>query len=328
MNSLVSIVIPVYNSEKYISRCIENILKQTYSNIEIIIIDDGSSDKTKVIIDKYIKKNKIKYKFINNSGVSNARNCGIELSKGEYICFIDCDDYFDFDYVEKLVNLVEKNKCDMSMCSYYVHEENANNKIKKVSKKQTYIYNKTSEMLASFLIPNRWGGYVWNKLFKRNIIMDYNIRFEKDIYISEDFLFLINYTSYCKSLIGISEKKYYYVQNKKIRKKLSDRDLTLLNAYEKIIAMYDKYDCKCINELYYNFLKINIYFRNSIKIFPENKQFESYLTQLERNIHTLMEKKVYKNKFQNLNVIISYYFAFQAFYIKKIIREIFYKVGK
>lgn len=328
MNSLVSVIVPVYNSEKYISRCIENILKQTYPNIEIIIIDDGSNDKTKEIVDKYIKKNVIQYKFINNSGVSNARNCGIELSKGEYICFIDCDDYFDIDYIEILVDLVEKNRCDMGMCSYYVCEESANNKIKKVSKKQTYRFNETSKMLDSFLIPNRWGGYVWNKLFKKNIIIDYNIRFEKDVHISEDFLFLVNYTNYCKSIIGISEKKYHYVQNKNIKTKLSEKDLTLVDAYEKIIAMYNKYDCKCINELYYNFLKINIYFRNSIKIFPENKHYELYLTQLERNIQTLMKKTIYKNKFQKLNVIMSYYLAFQAFYIKKFIRKIFYKVGK
>ena len=105
-NDLISIIIPIYNVEKYMEKCLNSVVNQTYNNIEIILIDDGSKDKSREICDNYAKKdNRIKVVHKENNGVSSARNTGIDMSKGKYITFIDSDDYIDTDYIETLYKI-------------------------------------------------------------------------------------------------------------------------------------------------------------------------------------------------------------------------------
>ena len=115
-NEIVSIIVPAYNAERTINRCIDSILKQSYGNLEIIIINDGSKDSTEEKCMKYIKNKKIKYIRIKNSGVSNARNIGIENSTGTYIMFVDSDDYIEKNMVERLYDNINEN-VDLVICS-------------------------------------------------------------------------------------------------------------------------------------------------------------------------------------------------------------------
>ena len=115
----VSIIVPVYNCEKYIERCMDSLINQTLTDIEIIVIDDESKNATFEILKEYEKKDKrIKLLTKKNSGVSSSRNKGIELAIGKYIAFVDGDDWIDLDCVEKMYDVAEKNKTDITMCSY------------------------------------------------------------------------------------------------------------------------------------------------------------------------------------------------------------------
>ena len=125
MEELISVVVPVYNVEKYIDKCINSIINQTYKNLEIILVDDGSPDNCGNICDEYAKKdNRIIVIHKENGGLSDARNTGIEVSKGKYITFIDSDDYISDNYVSFLYNLIIEYKADISIGKHYVLYEN------------------------------------------------------------------------------------------------------------------------------------------------------------------------------------------------------------
>ena len=119
MNKLVSIIIPVYNVEKYLAECIESVLKQTYQNIEILLIDDGSPDNSGKICDEYEEKDsRVRVIHKENGGVSSARNVGLEQANGEYITFIDSDDFVSESYIEELYIALENGNSDLAFCKY------------------------------------------------------------------------------------------------------------------------------------------------------------------------------------------------------------------
>ena len=119
MDNLISIIIPVFNVEKHINRCLNSVVKQTYINLEIILIDDGSSDNSGTICDEYASKdNRIIVIHKENGGVAEARNCGIDKARGRYIAFIDSDDFVTYDYIETLYNMCIKYKCDLAICGF------------------------------------------------------------------------------------------------------------------------------------------------------------------------------------------------------------------
>ena len=126
MDDLISIIIPAYNVEKYISKCLESIIKQTYSNIEIILVDDGSTDKTSEICDEYEKKDdRIKVIHTENRGVSEARNKGLENVKGNWITFVDSDDWIEEDFCEVLLKKIKDYDADIALCGYKRVTENS-----------------------------------------------------------------------------------------------------------------------------------------------------------------------------------------------------------
>lgn len=207
MQPKVSVIIPAYNCEKYISKCIESIINQTYQNIEILIINDGSKDKTKDVINSFVNKDKrIAYIEQENSGPSVARNNGIDKAKGDYLIFIDSDDTVSENYVENLLNNILIKKSDIVCCGYidisiygefkYSDFIDDTNNIKK----EDFLYK----------VCQGTGGVLWSKIFKKEIIDKYNIRMKKDIYMCEDLIFVLQYGSYCKSFTYLDEYLYYY----------------------------------------------------------------------------------------------------------------------
>lgn len=247
--NLVSIVIPVYNCEKYISKCIESILKQTYTNFEVIIINDGSTDNTSQEIEKY-NDERIKLHCIKNNGVSNARNKGIELSKGEYITFIDADDYIAENHLEKLVFLIKKYNVDIIRFNAY---EQKNNKIKKIefpqpnysiinSKKD----NEIKKVLNSFLEPKKsLRGYCWLLFMKNNNI----IKFCTDLKYLEDKLFCIENMINKKKTLLIDECLYYYMNNTSSKTKNIEK---FIENIEDLMKSKKYIDNLCIQNNYEN----------------------------------------------------------------------------
>ena len=200
MNPLVSIIIPLYNSADSISICIESIASQTYRNIEVIIVDDGSSDNSYDVCSVLAKQYKnIKLIKQNNKGVSAARNRGLVMASGEYITFVDSDDAVDRKYVETLVRKMNPN--GMTACSFDVFDSDiptitvGDSTTKELSK---------SEAEKSVYSSRGMSGFVWGKLFDAGLIRSQKIKFDENIAICEDLLFCI---TYLKSSSG----KYYFM---------------------------------------------------------------------------------------------------------------------
>jgi len=201
-NFLISIIIPVYNVEKYLNRCIESIINQTYKNLEIILVDDGSTDNSGKICDEYaLKDNRIKVIHKQNGGVSSARNKGLEVATGEYIGFVDSDDYIEKDMYELLLSTIIETKSQVVVCNWFKGTESnwIENKNFPTKEKLT-----KTEALESFY----WCMFSWNKLFNRRVIE--NIRFLESCSCGEDTLFVFNIFIKLEQIYCINLPKYYY----------------------------------------------------------------------------------------------------------------------
>ena len=189
-NDLISVVVPIYNMQNKISRCIESIINQTYRNIEIVLIDDGSTDDSGIICKKYLHDNRIKYIRIENGGVSNARNVGISNSNGKYICFVDSDDYVENNFIEYLYDNIDENTLPISgFYSIFLNRKIKNNfKFKKSIKKVSF--KNINKLIDKVL------NCPWNKLFIKDKISSF---FDVNIKIGEDLLFVLEYV--CQGLL-------------------------------------------------------------------------------------------------------------------------------
>ncbi len=171
MNELISVIVPVYNVEQYLNKCIENIISQTYSNIEIFLVDDGSTDSSGIICDKFLSIDKrIKVIHKNNGGLSDARNVALDVINGAYVTFIDSDDFVDENYIEYLYNLAKKYDADISICSYKVVSEKSIIKIKDGKYIETLMTQK--EAIFELLSSKKFSNSAWAKLYKTSLFKD------------------------------------------------------------------------------------------------------------------------------------------------------------
>lgn len=209
MNFKISIIIPVYNAENTLNRCLDSIVNQEYKNYEVILINDGSTDNSKQILDEYKDKYTniiVKHKI--NEGVSSARNRGLEIASGEYIMFADSDDFLSKDCLKTLINEINSKNIDLITSSFfeiYTEGNIVEHNILKNSYKGLKIINNLPDyyFIEGFIHP------CWGKLYKREIIINNNIKFEKQS-LSEDTVFNIEYLKYCKNIGFFNEKLYYY----------------------------------------------------------------------------------------------------------------------
>lgn len=201
----VSIIVPVYNVEKYVEKCLNSLISQSYKNIEIILIDDGSKDNSGKICDEYKRKDsRIKVVHKENAGVSEARNSGIQKATGEYLCFVDADDFVMNDYIEYMHQLIVKDSSDIAICTKMFSNFN---------EKQTsdeMIENLDGENSVIRILNYRMPIGVYSRIFKKNLIDDNRIRFLKDIYMGEGFNFNVACFQKAKKVIISNYKVYYY----------------------------------------------------------------------------------------------------------------------
>lgn len=215
MQPLVSVIIPIYNNATDLARCIESVRKQTYTNLEILLVNDGSVDSSRPICQMYARvDDRIHLINKSNAGVSAARNDGIAAATGKYLQFVDSDDYLPENSVELLVTRAEADACDLVIAHYY-----------RVSPKETtlhgFLYRKdimdslefSRELMdepASF-----YYGVLWNKLYRAQIIREHAIQCHEELSWSEDFLFNLEFIRYAKRFAAIQSPVYYYVKNTK-----------------------------------------------------------------------------------------------------------------
>ena len=213
MNKLVSIIVPVYNSEKFLKNSIESVLEQTYKNIELILIDDGSTDNSLEVCNNFrLKDERVKIISTENKGVSNARNLGIKNAQGKYIMFCDSDDLYHKKYIQIMVESLELANSELGICQYHKFKENID--IKKLrSINNTTNYKDKDEIFNFILFDEKLSGYVWNKIFIREIIIKNNLYFDCLIDEIEDLYFVVQYLKYVKKVTKIEEQLYFYRDN-------------------------------------------------------------------------------------------------------------------
>jgi len=211
---MVSIIIPVYNAEKYLDKCLNSILNQTYKDIEVIVVNDGSTDNSGKLCEEYRKKDgRIKVVHQKNSGTSIARNAGIKLSKGKYMEFVDSDDYIEPDMVEKLVEAMTKN-VQLVICGYKSICENKN----KISSKEYTCAKKgkyeNHDFMNNFgeIFQDNFINSPGNKLYVSYLLKRFELRFIEKLNMGEDLLFNIEYLKVCKDINIISDAPYNYLE--------------------------------------------------------------------------------------------------------------------
>lgn len=206
MNELISVIVPVYNVEKYLERCVKSILRQTYTNLEIILVDDGSPDKSGKICDELANKDaRISVIHKKNGGASSSRNAGIEFSHGEFICFVDSDDYIEKDYVMTLYNLIKRNNADLAKINYVEVNTDDYSEQSKDEKEKVFLEDDVEYAYLALKVDS---ACVF--LYRRDLIG--NTRFEVGK-TSEDILFNFEIFKKAKKLVYLPANKYYYFYN-------------------------------------------------------------------------------------------------------------------
>ena len=218
IESTVSVIIPVYNCGDYLPRCVGSLTDQTYGNLEIILVDDGSTDDTPEICDRLAETDsRIAVVHKPNGGVSSARNAGIGTAGGEYITFADADDYVDPGHIEGLLRLIRQHDSDVAVCGFISEDEKQASGPRKRSCSDSndaanevcYDYDHDSAV-CELLAGGAVGGYVWNKLYRRELLE--SVRFRGDIRILEDLRFNFDVFERVGKMTVTRQKTYHYIQ--------------------------------------------------------------------------------------------------------------------
>ena len=337
----VSVITPVYNGEKYLEECIDSIRNQSYSDLEIIIINDGSVDSTSKMAKEIANKDeRVIYIEKKNEGVSSARNSGINAATGEFIVFVDCDDTVERNYVELLLNEIKKDNLDIVTCGYTDISIYGSIKLNDFYNGNSII-NKDEFIIDIF---KGVGGTLWGKIFKTEIINKNKIRLNKDIFMCEDMIFLLQY-SMQSNRFGVIEKSLYNYNRKnensissRINFKYFNNLIEVMNEIEKILNE-NKYDEKFIDSILSERIKrLSISFSimqhdkrheyskfekiNNIKFIFKNDYFKKYKAVFDSS--NRKEKKLIKFiKEEDIKKVYDYsYYIFFIGKIKRIIRKI------
>ncbi len=232
----ISIIIPAYNAENYIEKCLKSLINQTLKNIEIIAINDGSFDKTGEIITQIANSDKRIHAIMQkNQGVASTRNNGIKLAKGEYISFVDSDDYVDHDFFEKLYDAAQKNNCDIASASILKHKKNHTRY--NLLYKKSLIADSVQSKIKLCRDKKQRFFYVWNKIYRTSLIKDNHISFP-DGRIFEDVIFSMKAIYYANKIISVTNTNYHYIENSNSiinsKTKNEKKQQDLITAYSEL----------------------------------------------------------------------------------------------
>ena len=232
----VSVIVPVYNVEKYLRKCLDSLVAQTLEDIEILVINDSSPDASQTIIDEYKEKYPQIRSFIKeNGGVSSVRNYGLKVATGKYIGFVDGDDHVEKDMYEKLYDLAENSKANVAVCAYYYDEDG------KETIRTEYHYKDTREMLTRFY------GVLWNKIYRKDYLDSLDFSFPEGRRF-EDSSYLTHMALTMKDFVFTDEPLIHYVQRKGSLTNTSSR--TVLDAIEMLKDLLAYYKAKGKDEEY------------------------------------------------------------------------------
>lgn len=266
----ISVIVPVYNTEKYLHRCIDSILAQTFTDFELLLIDDGSKDNSGTICDEYAAKDsRVRVFHKENGGVSSARNLGLDNARGEWICFCDSDDYVEFWWLETFI----KNSINVELVV-----QGFSNKMS-LKDENDFYYEGTVDELLRLLYERQLVGYTVLKMFKKEIINQYKIRFDRLIKFREDEEFVLKYLSNINNVRHINKGGYYYyVPDWRNKYSHIDPYYVTSSMYELVIKIYHnvpnnitkEYLKEYIFALFASFKRNSTNINYRVKVFKKN----------------------------------------------------------
>ena len=318
---MISVIVPVYNVQDYLPRCIDSILSQSYKDIEIILVDDGSPDDCGRICDEYSQKDsRIVVVHKVNGGLSSARNAGLDIAKGEYISFVDSDDWLDNHFIENLHNALISTDAQMSACTF------CRTKGDEATRRQfdEDISTITTDRYACVFDESSYAGYACNKLFSKDVIDKYNLRFDEKIFNGEDFPFTIRYVHHIDKVAFIKQDLYYYFFRESgimntIR--LSDRFVTILYAREQVLDFLSQHAPDVYDRCKASYLSILCKIKY-MAMLDKSKYLQYYLdadSKIKKNKKGLFALKGVKTKDKiKLWIMISFPYIMSKIYKKKV----------
>lgn len=316
-SNLISVIIPVYKVEKYLDKCIQSVINQTYSNLEIILVDDGSPDNCPQLCDDWANKDeRIKVIHKKNGGLSDARNAGLDIATGDYIAFVDSDDYIESDMFECLLDKIIKTQSQMAICNFEYVDINGN-----ITTLNTMGQD---GCFSSRQILTDWCGndlvyyvVVWNKLYSRKCWE--NIRFPVGK-IHEDNFVMYQLFFTCDRIVCSKIKKYNYVQrnNSIMSEKISPKRFNSVEAFCETFSFYQEnglsdISCDVVNRLGQHFFDLN----GQINLFKCTNEERQYIKNTKKRFYDIYFHKAGQSSFKNY---IKYYFPNVLRSIRKIVR--------
>lgn len=329
-NYEISVIVPVYNGEKYLRECIESILSQSFRNFELILVNDGSTDNSENICNEYVTNdNRVKVISKPNGGASSARNLGIDNSVGNYIIFCDSDDWIEKEFIEILYRNIKENNCDIVYSGvyrdFYYDDKKIQNEVAGISEEK-YIKIENLQENLEYIMRTMSGPFLspWGKLYKADIIRNNKLYFDTSMICYEDHDFNLKFLMKCKSLYFSKEIKYHFrgmLGNGGIKKRKKN-DL----VYE--ISMYHHQINKLLNKLKYN-EELKEYIENTFiehykLVFQKILLEEKNMNRLERNdilIHLCKDEEFCKFIDYNKNKLRLYKI------IKRLVDKKFYSLS-
>ena len=313
---MLSVIIPAYNVEKYIERCVKSVLNQTLKEIEIIIIDDGSKDKTSQICEELARQNgNITYKKVKNGGCSAARNFGLSLVKGEYVAFLDSDDWIDENMYKDMFQFAKSESAEIVICGF--------NKLNENGKLLSKVNVSTRDSKEDYTdCTTEWFSSPCNKIYKKDMIEKNNIKFLLDIYTGEDMFFNFMCFFFSKKVVSIDKPYYNYFMNSSSVSNNYKNRTDIYLVLDELISFYKK------NEVYEkNIDKVRECFKYHGIMYPfdvlqrmsENRieNWKDFYSKIKKEINRFEELKTFKIK--------SYYY-FRIFRLKMMVLKKYKKI--
>lgn len=286
MDPLISVIVPIFNAQQYMEKCIDSILKQTYEKLEIILVDDGSTDSSLSICQEYAQKDdRIIVISKSNGGVSSARNVGINIAKGKYIAFVDSDDWIEHSSFEFLLNTSKEFNADVVI--HPMIFESPNRQFTSNVSEEIITFDKV-EAICEVLLERKFGGHFPNKFFKRELFPQ-NI-FDEEVHVYEDLLAIVNIFMRCNKVIYINKYFYHYRMNNEsaMHQPYNNKYLTIRIAAKKIEDLVKKNFADKTE--YTNLLKIRINYNICNKAYQQRYYNKSIFNQEFTNLRSILIK--------------------------------------
>jgi glycosyltransferase involved in cell wall biosynthesis len=283
-NPLISVIVPVFNCAEYLPDCIDSIREQTYGNLEILLVDDGSKDNSGEICDRYARLDgRITAVHQENAGVSAARNSALDIAAGDYIGFVDADDTIEPDMFSSLMQNLTENDCDISICAFNMCENGVKPDVQAAGYSSCEVHG-AEEAMRNMLVGRHYAGHVCNKLFKAEMLRE--LRFDSSIKIYEDLLFTVQVLINCKQISFTEKPLYNYMLRRQsaFHQVFSETKYTAHYACEQIIELVRKRNSALLSYAYASDIICNLTMISDLHSGGSREQKKHYYPLIRENL--------------------------------------------